>query len=288
MKLVVDIGGTTIKVGRWQNELKMIDTYPSPDSWDNMLNLFHKINQEHVKDKGYESIHFSVPGIPNHKTGYIDGASSLRFIHENNFVQAMTKIFKTKIYFENDATCASMAEMILGAGKSVDNMIFLIIGTGIGGSVIYNRQIQSGANSFAGEFGMMLVDGKREWAQLGSAVHMARKVSAIKDEIVTGEEVFELAKLGDKECIMATEELYHYLALGIYNLQYIIDPELIILGGGISNNKELIPNIERHLSLIMNNGQRSPLFPKLTTCQFRNDANLIGAAYLKENSYGNI
>lgn len=181
-----------------------------------------------------------------------------------------------------------MAEMILGAGKSVDNMIFLIIGTGIGGSVIYNRQIQSGANSFAGEFGMMLVDGKREWAQLGSAVHMARKVSAIKDEIVTGEEVFELAKLGDKECIMATEELYHYLALGIYNLQYIIDPELIILGGGISNNKELIPNIERHLSLIMNNGQRSPLFPKLTTCQFRNDANLIGAAYLKENSYGNI
>lgn len=279
MKLVIDIGGTSVKVGKWENtQLEVITTFGSPKTWIELKGKLQKILDYDIK--GITSVNFSVPGVPNHQNGCIDGASSLAYLHEVNFIEEMRKIFAVPVYFENDATCASLAEIHLGAGKKYNDMLFVVIGTGIGGSVVYDRKIINGKHGYAGEFGMMLVDGVQEWAVLGSAVHMAKKVSEIKQEELTGEEVFKLSEQGDVIAVKATEELYHYLALGIYNLQYMFDPEVIILGGGISRKPQIIDDINRHLKKIMEYGQRSPLFPKLTTCKFGNDANLIGAAML--------
>ncbi|MDT2782416.1 ROK family protein [Vagococcus fluvialis] len=234
------------------------------------------------------SVNVSVPDIANNQTGSrIDGASSLHYLHEIEFINTLEKIFNKPIYFENDANCASLAELHFGAGKNHQDMLFLVIGTGIGGTVIYNRKIKRGAHDFAGEFGMMLVDGRHEWAVLGSAVHMARKVSKEIGWEVTGEEVFTLAKEGNTIAKKAVEELYFYNALGIYNLQYILDPEVIIIGGGISKHPDLIKEINLKLKEIMSFGQRSPLIHELHVCEYGNDANLIGASMIDEN-YGGI
>ena len=84
------------------------------------------------------------------------------------------------------------------------------------------------------------------------------------------------------DAVTATEELYHYLALGIYNMQYTIDPEYIVLGGGITKKADLLDHLYRKLAEIMNYGQRCPIMPKIRIAKFGNDANLIGAALTAE------
>lgn len=282
MKLVIDIGGTSIKYSLFnQDSLSEVSQVQTPKTWQEMTVIFEQIKLTYasVYDK-VTTVNVSVPGVPNKETGKIDGASSLHYLHEVDFISELSSLFERTIKFENDANCASLAELHLGAGKNSQNMLFLVVGTGIGGTVIYDRQIKTGSHNFAGEFGMMLVDGRNEWAILGSAVHMARSLSKELGYEVTGEEAFELAKKGNVQAEKAVENLYFYLALGIYNLQYILDPEVIIIGGGISKNPELIDNINQQLEKIMSFGQRSPLFPKVTVCSFGNDANLIGAAML--------
>ncbi|WP_288394187.1 ROK family protein [uncultured Vagococcus sp.] len=285
MKLVIDIGGTSIKYTLCENGvLNEIKQVSSPKYWEEMVEIFKNMAVDYKNSLSkIVSVNVSVPGIPNNQTGRIDGASSIHYLHEVEFINTLEKIFNKPIYFENDANCASLAELHFGAGKNHQDMLFLVIGTGIGGTVIYNREIKRGAHDFAGEFGMMLVDGRHEWAVLGSAVHMARKVSKEIGREVTGEEVFNLAKEGNTIAKKAVEELYFYNALGIYNLQYILDPEVIIIGGGISKHPDLIEEINMKLKEIMSFGQRSPLIPELRVCEYGNDANLIGASMIDEN-----
>lgn len=284
MKLVIDIGGSSVKYSLCENgKLSEIRQVSSPKEWNGMVTIFEKIIVEYADFfTKITSVNISVPGIPNLNTGRIDGASSLHYLHEVAFIENMSTIFNKQIYFENDANCASLAELHYGAGKKHKDMLFLVIGTGIGGTVIYDREIKKGAHDFAGEFGMMLVDGRNEWAVLGSAVHMARNVSKEIGYIVTGKEVFELAKSENEVAKKAVNDLYFYIALGIYNIQYILDPEVIIIGGGISKNTELIPQVQIKLKEIMSFGQRSPLTPELRVCEFGNDANLIGASMINE------
>lgn len=291
MIISIDIGGSSVKTALWNNEkLENKKSFSSPDNWADMEKELFKTIYEYKKIENIEGIAFSVPGIPNYDTGKIDGASSLRYIHNPEFLTIFEQEFKIPVTFENDANCACIAEINHESLKDKRDMIFVVIGTGIGGSIVYNRKIQEGSHSFAGEFGMMLIDGRNEWAILGSAVHMAEKVSKIKNIELSGEEVFNLADSGDEICKKAVEELFHYLALGIYNLQYIIDPEIIVLGGGITAKEDLVENIEKEMDKIMQYGQRSPLYPDIRKANYGNDANLIGAGYhfyeMNGNEYG--
>ncbi len=288
MYLVIDIGGSSVKSGIWQaGKLLAEEQAPSPANWEEMLAQLVNLKARKSQDYPLKGVSFSLPGIVNKKTGILEGASSLAYLHGFAFREVVSQAMGLPVFMENDAKCAALAEQRYGVAKNKQNVLFVVIGTGIGGTIISDGQIRKGHHSFSGEFGMMLINGRDEWALLGSAVHMARRVSVAKglpETALSGREVFELAEAGDPLADQAVEELYHYLALGIYNLQYIIDPELIILGGGISAKTGLIADIERHLQLIMGYGQRSPLFPKLAVCQFGNEANLIGAAIVAQSN----
>ncbi|MDR0921076.1 MAG: ROK family protein [Lactobacillales bacterium] len=278
--LVIDIGGSSVKSAIFEETLSDYRTFQSPSSWEEMREKLDETIVYYLENYEVLALSFSVPAIPNQETGEIKGASSLRYIHGFSFREYFEKNYGLPVYFENDAVCACKAETSLGAARGAENALFLVIGTGIGGVILSNGEVQPGAHHFSGEFGMMLIDKGKEWSELGSAVHMARKFSKLKGKEYQGREVFALAEAGDKDAIQATEELYYYLALGIYNLQYMIDPERFILGGGITNNVKLISNIERKLSEIMSYGQRCPITPKIVKAVFGNDANLIGAGIL--------
>lgn len=280
MLLAIDIGGTSIKSAIWNNgTLEQPRKDNTPDTWQGLKDLILQIKEAYAANYALSGVAFSVPGIPNQRNGRVEGASSLYYIHEPNFLTELSATLKLPLSFENDANCACWAEMHQPALRHVKNMLMLVVGTGIGGSIVYNREIIAGSHNFAGEFGMMLVDGNNELAKLGSAVHVARFLSKQKGREITGKEAFTLAEKGDAEAMLAIQKLYHYLALGIYNLQYILDPEVIVIGGGIAAKADLIDKIYLALDEIMHYGQRCPIKPQIIAAHYANDANLLGAGY---------
>lgn len=284
---VVDIGGSSVKHGLWDGkELSDTTSFLSPPTWEEMKNQL-RIAKEQISKRGIiEGVSFSLPGIVNQKTGFLEGASSLRYLHQPCFREEMSQLLNLPIAMENDANCATMAELTFGAGKKYDNLLFMVIGTGVGGTVVRQRKICQGANQFAGEFGMMLVNGYESLSEVGSAVRMARryeKMEGLPPGTYTGQDIFDLAQSGVEQAKEAVYQLYHYLAMGLYNLQYICDPEVIILGGGISKRSTFIEELEQHLQIIMEKIPHSPIFPKLKTCHFYNDANLIGAGIVYDS-----
>lgn len=280
MILAIDIGGTGIKSAVFQAG-KLMDKAicHTPPTWDLLCVCLQDLVNKYSSKYQISGLAFSVPGIPNQASGRVEGASSLRYIHQVNFVAELTQLLHLPLSFANDANCACLAEMNRPDMLQVKNFLMLVIGTGIGGTIVYDRKIIAGTHNFAGEFGMMLVDGHNELAILGSPVHTAERVSRQKGRKLSGEEVFVLADAHDVEAEAALAQMYHYLALGIYNLQYILDPQVIVLGGGITARLDLTAKINSALQEIMAYGQRAPLTPVIRTATYGNDANLLGAAY---------
>jgi len=179
---------------------------------------------------------------------------------------------------ENDANCAALAEMDSGTAAGLQNLIFLVIGTGVGGSVIMDGHVHHGKHLFGGEFGFNFMDdGDKIFSNVGTAVAMADNYNAIKQTDYSGKDVFDLAEHGDELAQKLTQQLYHQLAVKIYNLQYSFDPEMIVIGGGVSQSKTLIPRINEELQGILKQVKIAPFMPLVKTCQYQNDANLIGA-----------
>ncbi|WEG73960.1 ROK family protein [Vagococcus intermedius] len=281
-KLVIDIGGTSVKGAIFNGaSLSERRSFYSPKSWPEMADNLDSMIKGYLIEHNIEAISFSVPGIANHQTGQIDGASSLHYLHDFPFLQHFEDSYQLPIYFENDANCACHAEVVAGAAKGGRNVIFIIVGTGIGGSIVMNGEFVAGANNFAGEFGMMLMDdANEEWSKTGSAVHMARAYSKAVGQELSGKEVFDRAESGEELALTYVDNLYLNLAKGLYNLQYILDPEYIVVGGGISNKSNLLTKLEEKLEVVMGYGQRCPIKPTIVTSHYKNDANLIGAGLL--------
>ncbi|WP_159723038.1 ROK family protein [Enterococcus sp. CSURQ0835] len=283
--LTIDIGGSSVKSALFDQTLSDIRRFDSPADWETMRQKLDQLIQSYLRQAEVAAISFSVPGIPNQATGEIEGASSLRYLHGFDFRGYFQAHYPLPIFFENDANCGCIAELQAGAAKDLQSVLFLVIGTGIGGALVVDKKILPGAHRFGGEFGMMLMehDGQfKEWSELGSAVHMGRKFSQLKGKTYQGTDVFELAAVGDERAQTLCEELYHYLALGIYNLQYSFDPQAFVLSGGIVNQPELLANISRKLQVIMGYGQRCPIVPQLRVATFGSQANLIGAGLVAQ------
>ncbi|MDR0922122.1 MAG: ROK family protein [Lactobacillales bacterium] len=286
---LLDVGGTSIKYGVWKNE-ELIDkgTVDTPKTLEEYYKVLTQIIDEMKKNHQIIGVGMSTPGSVDKETGIIGGASAVPYIHDFPIKIELEKQFDLPVSFENDANCAAMAEVRFGAGKDLKNVLFIIIGTGIGGSVIVDGKVQHGKHLFGGEFGFMLMDDKNSFSSLGTAVNMARRYTKRKNDGMeyTGKQVFELADKGDSLALEESEIFYYNLAKGIYNLQYAFDPEKIILGGGVSQAEFLISNVNKRLQAILDQVKIAPFMPEIVACEFKNDANLIGAAadFISEHS----
>src|SRR5699024_3313448 len=105
----------------------------------------------------------------------------------------------------------------------------------------------------------------------------ARK--GVPSSSLNGEVIFSKAERGDKICQQAISEFYHMLAIGLYNIQYTYDPELILIGGGISVREELLERLTTEIESITSLIDVATMIPKVEKCYFKSNANLIGAAY---------
>lgn len=280
----IDIGGTSIKVGVLDNLGKIY--------YKDELKVYHEIELfkdtifkwiEDIKERyDIEGIAISSPGAVDSKVGIIGGASAIPCIHGPNWKEILFNKFNLKVSIENDANCAALAEAFNGAGKDIKDIMFVVCGTGIGGAIIHNGEIHHGKNLHGGEFGYMLMEEESgefyNFSEVASTMSFVRKVRKYyNDDSWDGKKVFQEAKKGNKICEEVIDRFYLNLAKGIFNLQYIYDPDIILLGGAISEREDFVSEINNRLDYLLGKIKIAKVKPNIAICTHKKDANLIGA-----------
>ncbi|WP_102273422.1 ROK family protein [Cytobacillus massiliigabonensis] len=286
---VLDVGGSSIKYALMDELGEFIEksSVPTPkESLDLFLDQVHFIVKDYQRNYEVKGMAVSMPGAVNVKTGYIAGLSALPYIHGPNMKELLRERTHLTVEMENDANCAALAEGWIGAAKDVMDYLCLVIGTGIGGAVVLNKNIRHGKNRFCGEFGYMIMedyldkpDGETlsSLAAVGGLINNVAKRKGMDPARLTGKKVFQLAENGDEEVKDEVERFMKRIAVGIYNLQYMLDPEKILIGGAISSREGFIEQINEILSQMKRS--QNDLTITVEKCQFGNDSNLIGALY---------
>ncbi|NLX64822.1 MAG: ROK family protein, partial [Clostridiaceae bacterium] len=200
---------------------------------------------------------------------------------------------------DNDANCAALAEVKAGAAKGYKNVVLVTLGTGIGTGIVINGSIYSGLKGNGTEMGHVLIDydgelcfcGRRGcWDAYASATALivqAKRAASGRPESVlnhlpeiTGKSVFDAAKQGDITAKAVVKKYCEYLALGISNIVNALAPEMILLGGGISYEGDLILNPVRDYIKEYCFDTREDALPILGIASMGNDAGIVGAASL--------
>jgi len=147
--------------------------------------------------------------------------------------------------------------------------------------LIHHGQLIRGAHLYGGEFGLMILDQGKTFSQLGTAVQMAWRYCdrmGIDRDTISGEDVFARSESGDPIAAEEVENFYRYLAQGLFSIQFAFDPEVIIIGGGVSAKAGLLAEIEQRLAVMLAAQGLNDFTPLIKLCDYRNDANLVGAA----------
>jgi len=289
--ICIDIGGTSIKYGVLSEKGEIfIDGTVSTKVTEkenfilsDVKKLIRNILDEY---RNYEikGICVSTAGVVNPEKGEIAYAGpTIPKYTGTKIKEELEKEFSISCEVENDVNCAGLGEYWKGAGKGSNSMVCLTIGTGIGGSVILDGKLLNGIGYTAGEIGYMDVNGSYI-QNIASSKYLVEKVQKEKVEkegitdAITGVDIFELAKKGDEICIAGINEIISNLAVGVRNIIYLLNPEVIVIGGGITAQKEYL---EEKIRKEVNNGMISDMFRKtrIELAQQGNQAGLLGALY---------
>ncbi|WP_381415120.1 ROK family protein [Spiroplasma endosymbiont of Anurida maritima] len=286
MRIAFDIGGMSTKIAVVDNG-KIIKKdeilYPN---YTNGLDLLKQIKEKlnlYVKDYKFTDICISACGIINSSTGDISGLSAVKNFELVNFKKDL-KEYDLPVYVENDANCAALYEHHFGSAKGFKDVAFVVIGTGIGGAVIINGNLHKGKNLLGGEFGCMIEDIKGEQYINTSLSASAKTISELynkeKNTNISTKEVFELYD-NDKVAKKIIDAVIFSAAKMIVNISFVIDPELFVIGGGISKNNLYIKNINLECKRLYEKLNIPKHFNVVAAKGF-NDANLLGAYILPE------
>lgn len=274
--IVIDMGGTSIKCAYFTNgQLQERMAFKTPDTYESMLEQLCEYVKRFPQAQG---VAISAPGAVNQKTREIEGLSAIPYIHFRPIFDEFEAAFDLPVAIENDANCAGICEMEMGVGKTIENGLFLVIGTGIGGALFIQRKLYRGAHLFAGEFGLMLPNKDQTLSRVATAVNRAQLYSQKTNEQIDGKELFSRANNGDRLAQQLLKEMFEDITCALYNLQVAIDPDMIMIGGGISAQEEVIDEIRIGLYNRLKKYGVESIMPEVSACHYQNDANLIGAA----------
>ena len=285
--ICIDVGGTSIKYSVIKEDGKIITknsmhTEAIQKGGTGILKKIKSIIREYKKEYEISGIAISTAGMVDSKEGKI--LYALEDLIPNytgvEIKKEVEKEFNILCEVENDVNCAGLGEMWLGAGKDSNSSVCLTIGTGIGGCIIIDNKLISGFSNSAGEVGYININGKsfQDIASTSSLIKRIAKKKNMNYMDLNGKIVFELAKENDKDCLEEIDNMVKNLAIGISNICYIINPQVVILGGGIMAQEEFLkPKIEKELknTLIESIYKNT----KLEFAKQKNDAGMLGALY---------
>lgn len=297
MKLVaVDIGGTGVKTAlvTMTGERLKSGQFPTPRHDYHLLptQLISHIRETYQTD--FVGIAVSSTGLVDPVTQEIGMSSPLYEGFGKNLVQTLKQTFCVPVSAENDGNCALLAEKWQGAGKACRNLAMVVLGTSVGGAVMVEEKLVRGAHLLGGEFGYMLMpvtEGAKRWeiwSITGATRSLVTNVAQEKQldpTTLDGFQVVELWEAGDEAAKKGVAKFIEELAVGCYNLQYILDPEKILIGGGISKAAFLLPQLEMKVAELASHIPSHVRSPKIEICHFGNEANLLGACYDWQQKY---
>ena len=285
--LTIDIGGTFIKYGVMTGarsfKLTAQNKIPTPkESHEELLKAIADIFDEHNDTEG---IALSMPGLIDVKRGVCISSGALEFSNGHCITEELQDMCGVRVTVENDANCAALAEAKAGSLADVKNGFVMVFGTSIGGAFICNKKIYRGSHFCAGEiaFTFQNPDGKNIYHEALSAVlfkEKCEKILNLPPEKVTGEMIFNLIAENNNDMLDALYQYAHAIAVKIYNIQMLFDPERIAIGGGISRQQIFIKAIQDKIDELYAEASADFLpRPEIVACKFHNDANLFGALY---------
>ena len=292
--LAIDIGGTEIKVGLIHDNTTLYNKkiYRTRVDGVSLKDRVINILRENITSD-IRAIAVSTAGQVDSNSGLVIDAVGESFVgwKGTNIKELIMEEFNLPSVVENDANCAAIAEGVSGAGKDIKNFVLITIGTGIGGGVFVDGNLLKGSCGIAGELGHLLVDIRQEngerkiekWEKYASTTSL---VNRIKDSLnlqddIDGRWVFNELKKGNEEVRIKYNEWIYDLSLGLTTLIHIFNPEMIIIGGGISaQGNILIEPIEKQIKKLAMKAFTEDL--KVVATKQNNDAALWGAYFLSE------
>jgi glucokinase len=250
------------------------------------------------------SVGIGMPGLVT-RTGVLRAAPNLDGVGDLDVAAGVRASVGLPVAVDNDATCATVAEWVLGAGRGVDDLVMVSLGTGIGGGIVSGGVLQRGTQGFAGEFGHMIVDpsgwecpcGRRGcWERYASGTALPALLRAYPapggappavDGIdLTGRDVEDAARAGDRTAIEVFETFAGWVAVGLASITNLFDPSRIVLGGGVSTASDLfLDEARRRLGDLVYRPERRRL-PEVVLAEFGEHAAAVGAALIGAGDVG--
>lgn len=273
----VDVGGTTIKMGFFETDGKLLDKWEiktdTTNGGENILSdiaksIDNKLAQEGISKSDVQGIGVGVPGPVNSK-GVVLKCVNLGW-GVFNVEEALSNLTGLMVKAGNDANVAALGEMWQGAGKGSEDMIMVTLGTGVGGGIIVDGKVIAGANGAGGEIGHITVNEDEieacncgqygcleQYASATGIVRMAKRKLAKTDaqtsltsvDELSAKAIFDEAKSGDAVAVELVEELGKILGGALSNIAVVTNPEVVVIGGGVSKAGQiLIDTIQKHFT----------------------------------------
>lgn len=311
--LGIDLGGTNIAVGVVNDEFEIVgrgkmktnSPRPAEDIVKDMVAACHMaLEDAGITLADVNSVGIGSPGSIDPVNGMIATSNNLRFNNVPMVKMVSELLGGIKCYIENDANAAAYGEFMAGAGKDSKDFVTITLGTGVGCGIIIGGKLFSGHNNAGGELGhtVMIYNGedctcgrKGCWETYASATALIRQTKAAmetdKQSImwelagndinkVNGRTAFDAMRKGDKTASKVVEDYINYVSCGITNVVNIFQPEILCVGGGISNEGDTLIVPIRKFVEVERYSKNVPSQTVIRAAELGNDAGIIGAASL--------
>lgn len=312
MKIGIDIGGTTVSAGLVDENAGIVlkhkietRSYQKPETVICRIGDMVQSLLDEAKADAENLAHIGIgcAGLIDRTSGEVIYSNNIGW-HHVRLGEMLGGRFSCKVYVDNDAICATLGEFVAGAGREADSMVMITIGTGIGGGLVLNNRLYHGTNGAAGILGHMVIkkDGipcncgrKGCFEVYASTNALIREAEAAAercpDSVLTrlkeingrldGVTIFQAIAEEDACALEVFDTYTSDLASGIGNLINIFNPQIFVIGGGLSGEGErLLEPIRKKVKAQIYCGRLA--MPKIRAAMLRNDAGIVGAAALAD------
>lgn len=297
----VDLGGTTVKIAYFDEKGNLLDKWEIPTVTENngeqilpdiAASIRQYIDGNQINESAVLGLGIGVPGPVNAK-GIVNKCVNLGW-GVFNIADELARLTGFPVKAGNDANVAALGEYWMGGGKGYDNMVFVTLGTGVGGGIVIEGKLLHGTHGSGAEIGHMVLNrqetavcgcGKRGCVeQYCSATGISRLAKLHDLGNMTCKDIFDAGKEGNLEALAVLDEYYEYLGEFLGSLCSVVDPEIVVLGGGVSKaGHALIDGVTPRFQKYVFHAAADVQF---SLASLGNDAGAYGAFKLALDAFG--
>ena len=307
----IDLGGTTVKIAYFDETGTMLDKWEIPTVTagggaqilpDIAASVTGYLKEHNIDDASILGLGIGVPGPVNAK-GIVNKCINLGW-GVFNIAEELTKLTGFPVKAGNDANVAALGEFWKGGGQGCDNMVFVTLGTGVGGGIVVEGNLLHGAHGSGAEIGHLCVNPEEtvrcncgnygcveQYCSATGIVRLAKLYLAANDtatslrevENLTCKDIFDAAKTGDAAALAVLDQVYNYMGLFLANVCSTVNPEVVVIGGGVSKAGDMLvkgvePYFHKHVFHAAGGA-------KFTMASLGNDAGAYGAFKLALDAF---